>query len=107
MYFRENFPDEQLLAAVMRFVTDPTQTPNSRVKTAILTFICQIADNAKPTSLTNSAKSALARIIEWTDDPKSLEVRRHAQDAVIALYNINPSQVTMMLSELSKTYQVG
>ncbi|KAK2588964.1 hypothetical protein KPH14_001817 [Odynerus spinipes] len=102
---RESFPGEQLLPAVMRYLTDPTQTPNSRVKVATLAFITQIAETAEPSALNNSAGTALARLLDWTNDVKSQDVRRHAQDAVIALYNLNPPQVTMILAELPKYYQ--
>lgn len=104
--FRECFPGEQLLPAVMRYLTDPTQTPNSRVKIATLTFITQIAETAEPSALNNSAGTALARLLDWSKDVKSQDVRRHAQSAVISLYNLNPPKVTMILAELPKYYQV-
>ncbi|XP_024877951.1 CLIP-associating protein 1-A isoform X7 [Temnothorax curvispinosus] len=102
---RDCFPGQQLLPAVMRYLTDPTQTPNSRVKVAALTFITQIAETAEPSALGSSAATALARLLDWSNDGKSHDVRRHAQNAVISLYNLNPPQVTMILSELPKYYQ--
>ncbi|XP_076679669.1 CLIP-associating protein isoform X7 [Andrena cerasifolii] len=102
---RECFPGEQLLPAVMRYLTDPTQTPNSRVKVATLTFITQIAETAEPSALNNSAGTALARLLDWSNDVKSQDVRRQAQNAVISLYNLNPPKVTMILAELPKYYQ--
>nr|XP_012220603.1 PREDICTED: CLIP-associating protein 1-A isoform X2 [Linepithema humile] len=102
---RDCFPGQQLLPAVMRYLTDPTQTPNTRVKIEALTFITQIAETAEPSALGSSAATALARLLDWSNDVKSQEVRRHAQNAVISLYNLNPPQVTMILSELPKYYQ--
>ncbi|KAL6443681.1 hypothetical protein ACFW04_001644 [Cataglyphis niger] len=102
---RDYFPGQQLLPAVMRYLTDPTQTPNSRVKVAALKFIVQIAETAEPSALTSSAGTALARLLDWSNDGKSQDVKRHAQNAVISLYNLNPPQVTMILSELPKYYQ--
>ncbi|EFN82174.1 CLIP-associating protein [Harpegnathos saltator] len=102
---RDCFPGQQLLPAVMRYLTDPTQTPNSRVKVAALTFITQIAETAEPSALGSSAPTALARLLDWSNDVKSQDVRRHAQNAVISLYNLNTPQVTMILSELPKYYQ--
>ncbi|XP_032672003.1 CLIP-associating protein 1 isoform X3 [Odontomachus brunneus] len=102
---RDCFPGQQLLPAVMRYLTDPTQTPNSRVKVAALTFITQIAETAEPSALGSSAATALARLLDWSNDTKSQDVRRHAQNAVISLYNLNTPQVTMILSELPKYYQ--
>ena len=91
----------------MRFLTNPTQTPNSRVKVATLQFIAQIAETAEPEALNSSAGPGIARLLDWTNDVKSQDVRRHAQNAVIALYNLNPSQFTLILSsELTKYYQV-
>lgn len=90
----------------MRYLTDPTQTPNSRVKIATLVFITQIAETAEPSALINSAGTALARLLDWSNDVKSQDVRRHAQNAVISLYNLNPPKVTMILAELPKYYQV-
>lgn len=89
----------------MRYLTDPTQTPNSRVKVATLMFITQIAETAEPSALNNSAGTALARLLDWSNDVKSQDVRRHAQNAVISLYNLNPSKVTMLLADLPKYYQ--
>ncbi|XP_015602743.1 CLIP-associating protein 1-A isoform X22 [Cephus cinctus] len=102
---REHFSGEQLLPAVMRFLTDPTQTPNTRVKVATLNFLTQIAETAEPSALNSSAGSALARLLDWTNDVKSQDVRRHAEAAVMALYNLNTPQVTLILTELPKYYQ--
>ena len=44
--------------------------------------------------------------VNKVDTDKSQEVRRHAQNAVISLYNLNPPKVTMILAELPKYYQV-
>ncbi|XP_011503342.1 PREDICTED: CLIP-associating protein 1-A [Ceratosolen solmsi marchali] len=102
---KECFTGEQLLPSVMRFLTNPTQTPNSRVKVATLIFITQIAETAEPLTLNNSIGPGLARLLDWTSDVKSQDVRRHAQNSVIALYNLNPSKLTIILSELPKYYQ--
>ncbi|XP_044007569.1 CLIP-associating protein 1-like isoform X2 [Aphidius gifuensis] len=102
---RDYFHGDQLLPVVMRFITDPTQTPNSRVKVATLNFLTHITDGADPSALNSSCKTALVRLLEWTSDVKSQDVRRHAHDSVIALYNLNPPQFPMILNELPKYYQ--
>lgn len=38
------------MSALLRFLTDPTQTPNLRVKTAALTFITKLAAIANPST---------------------------------------------------------
>lgn len=103
---RAYFPGDKLLPVVMRFITDPTQTPNSRVKVATAIFLAQVAEDSEPSAFNSSAVSALPRLIDWMSDMKSQDVRRQAQNAVMALYNLNPSQVTIFLSELPKSYQV-
>lgn len=110
---RESFPAELQMNAVMRFLVDATQTPNSKVKVAILTFLTQLATCIEPsafgpvtTSGRDSTPTALAKIIGWTGDAKSSEIRRAAQAAVIALFNLNTPQFTMMLADLPKEYQV-
>ncbi|XP_066597244.1 CLIP-associating protein isoform X3 [Prorops nasuta] len=102
---RESFSGAQLLPVVMQFVTDPRQTPNTRVKLAALNFIIQIAETADPSVLNNSAGNAFTKLLDWTTDVKSQDVRRQAQNAVIALYNLNPAQVTMILTALPASYQ--
>ncbi|XP_014214281.1 CLIP-associating protein 1 isoform X2 [Copidosoma floridanum] len=102
---RDCFTGEQLLPCVMRFLTNPTQTPNSRVKVATLSFIVQITETATSSALNNSAVSGLARLLDWTNDVKSQDVRRHANSAVIALYNLNPSKFTLILAELPIAFQ--
>jgi len=110
---RESFAPELQMNAVMRFLVDPTQTPNSKVKVASLTFLTQLAMCMEPsafvpvmTSGRDSTSAALAKIIGWTGDAKSSEIRRAAHAALIALYNLNTPQVTMLLAGLSAEYQV-
>ncbi|XP_063985621.1 CLIP-associating protein 1 isoform X3 [Diachasmimorpha longicaudata] len=102
---RDYFPGEQLLPCIMRFLTDPTQKPNSRVKTSTLNFLTHAAESSDPSALNSSCKSALVRLLDWTNDVKSQDVRRHAQESVIALYNLNPPQFPMILNELPQLYQ--
>lgn len=111
--YRESFPAELQMNAIMRFLVDATQTPNSKVKVAILTFLTQLASCMEPSAfgpVTISGRdptpAALAKIIGWTGDAKSSEIRRAAQAAVIALFNLSTSQVTMILGSLPTEYQV-
>ena len=49
---------------VMRFLVDPTQTPNTKVKVALLTFITQLAAMSEPSAIANNATTskALAKV---------------------------------------------
>lgn len=110
---RESFPAELQMNAVMRFLVDGTQTPNSKVKVAILTFLTQLATCMEASAFgpviisgRDCTPVALSKIIGWTSDAKSSEIRRAAQAAVIALFNLNTPQFTMILAGLPSDYQV-
>ncbi|XP_033018183.1 CLIP-associating protein 1 isoform X12 [Lacerta agilis] len=75
---RDSFPFDQQFNILMRFIVDQTQTPNLKVKVAILKYIESLARQMDPTDFANSseAKLAVSRIITWTTEPKSSDVRK-------------------------------
>lgn len=75
---RESFPYEQQFNILMRFIVDQTQTPNLKVKVAILRYIEALARQMDPADFFNSSETRLAvsRIITWTTEPKSSDVRK-------------------------------
>ncbi len=75
---RESFPHEQQFNILMRFIVDQTQTPNLKVKVAILRYIEALARQMDPADFVNSSETRLAvsRIITWTTEPKSSDVRK-------------------------------
>ncbi|XP_045905732.1 CLIP-associating protein 1-like isoform X4 [Micropterus dolomieu] len=138
---RESFPYEQQFNILMRFIVDQTQTPNLKVKVAILRYIEALARQMDPTDFVNSSETRLAvsRIITWTTEPKSSDVRKTlhnwagedfsgrpstvaslpgegnleerckqaAQVVLIALFELNTPEFTMLLGALPKTFQDG
>ncbi|XP_053094166.1 CLIP-associating protein 1-B-like isoform X12 [Pangasianodon hypophthalmus] len=75
---RDSFPYDQQFNILMRFIVDQTQTPNLKVKVAILKYIESLARQMDPTDFVNSSETRLAvsRIITWTTEPKSSDVRK-------------------------------
>ncbi|XP_013913735.1 PREDICTED: CLIP-associating protein 1 isoform X4 [Thamnophis sirtalis] len=75
---RDSFPFDQQFNILMRFIVDQTQTPNLKVKVAILKYIESLARQMDPTDFVNSseAKLAVSKIITWTTEPKSSDVRK-------------------------------
>ncbi|XP_066543391.1 CLIP-associating protein 1a isoform X6 [Amia ocellicauda] len=75
---RDSFPFDQQFNILMRFIVDQTQTPNLKVKVAILKYIESLARQMDPTDFVNSSETRLAvsRIITWTTEPKSSDVRK-------------------------------
>ncbi|XP_077305833.1 CLIP-associating protein 1 isoform X17 [Lithobates pipiens] len=76
---RDSFPFDQQFNILMRFIVDQTQTPNLKVKVAILKYIESLARQMDPTDFVNSSETRLAvsRIITWTTEPKSSDVRKN------------------------------
>ncbi|XP_037645113.1 CLIP-associating protein 1a isoform X10 [Sebastes umbrosus] len=138
---RDSFPFDQQFNILMRFIVDQTQTPNLKVKVAILKYIECLARQMDPTDFVNSSETRLAvsRIITWTTEPKSSDVRKTlhnwvseelagrsstaallsaegnqeerckqaAQVVLIALFELNTPEFTMLLGALPKTFQDG
>ncbi|XP_038277014.1 CLIP-associating protein 1 isoform X11 [Dermochelys coriacea] len=103
---RDSFPFDQQFNILMRFIVDQTQTPNLKVKVAILKYIESLARQMDPTDFVNSSETRLAvsRIITWTTEPKSSDA---AQIVLISLFELNTPEFTMLLGALPKTFQDG
>ncbi|XP_031805021.1 CLIP-associating protein 2 [Sarcophilus harrisii] len=106
---RESFPNDLQFNILMRFTVDQTQTPSlkavqptlrdqlrsspgsSKVKVAILKYIETLAQQMDPGDFVNSSETRLAvsRIITWTTEPKSSDVRKAAQAVLISLFELN------------------
>uniref|UniRef100_A0A8C1RFS8 Cytoplasmic linker associated protein 1a n=1 Tax=Cyprinus carpio TaxID=7962 RepID=A0A8C1RFS8_CYPCA len=106
---RLSFPFDQQFNILMRFIVDQTQTPNLKVKVAILKYIESLARQMDPADFVNSSETRLAvsRIITWTTEPKSSDVRKAAQVVLISLFELNTPEFTMLLGALPKTFQDG
>ncbi|XP_058040343.1 CLIP-associating protein 2 isoform X5 [Ahaetulla prasina] len=123
---RESFPNDLQFSILMRFTVDQTQTPSlktvkpalqdqlrsfwsAKVKVAILKYIETLAQQMDPGDFVNSSETRLAvsRIITWTTEPKSSDVRKAAQSVLISLFELNTPEFTMLLGALPKTFQDG
>ncbi|KAM9419067.1 CLIP-associating protein 2 isoform 14-T14 [Salvelinus alpinus] len=106
---RESFPNDLQFTILMRFTVDQTQTPNLKVKVAVLKYIETLALQMEPQDFVNSSETRLAvsRIITWTTEPKSSDVRKAAQSVLISLFQLNTPEFTMLLAALPKTFQDG
>ncbi|XP_050425014.1 CLIP-associating protein 1 [Adelges cooleyi] len=113
---RASFPCDAQLTAVFKFLTDPTQTPNAKMKISAMNYISKLAVTTDPGSAFPSAIDgkkdyatlALTKMIGWTmgnNIKQGPELRRAAQEAILALYSLNASQITLRLSQLPEEYQ--
>uniref|UniRef100_A0A671TJ22 Cytoplasmic linker associated protein 2 n=1 Tax=Sparus aurata TaxID=8175 RepID=A0A671TJ22_SPAAU len=114
---RDSFPNDLQFTILMRFTVDQTQTPNLKVKVAILKYIETLTLQMEAPDFVNSSETRLAvsRIITWTTEPKSSDVRKRnvfcvlqaAQSVLISLFQLNTPEFTMLLAALPKTFQDG
>ncbi|XP_037787210.1 CLIP-associating protein 2-like isoform X12 [Penaeus monodon] len=104
---RDSFPCDQQFIVLMRFLVDQAQTPNSKVKVATLTYLKCLVDVMDRGDLTASPDTpmALAKILTWTADQKSLDIRRAASACFIAMFNCNITEFTALLQQLPSACQ--
>lgn len=104
---KKSFPVQLQLFCVYRFLIDATQTPNSKVKVAVLTYLTALCQICEPSQFIAKppANQALSKIINYAQDVKSAEIRQAAKNCIVALWNCNTPLVTMMLSDLPKDQQ--
>lgn len=78
------------------------------MKVAVLNYMHGLSMLMDATDFVNTSDTRLAvsRIITWTTEPKSVDVRKAAQAVLIALFNLNTPEFSMLLSALPKTFQV-
>lgn len=93
---KRSFPAQLQFWCVYRFLVDATQTPNTKVKVAVLSFLSSLCNTVSSAQFTTEhpAHSALQKIIAFSQDSKSIEIRNAAKNCIVALYNCNTSQVS-------------
>ncbi|TRZ03757.1 hypothetical protein DNTS_009747 [Danionella cerebrum] len=98
---RESFPFDQQFNILMRFIVDQTQTPNLKVKVAILKYIESLARQMDPADFVNSSETRLAvsRIITWTTEPKSSDVRKTLHNWACEEFSGRPSTTALLPGE--------
>ncbi|XP_046886763.1 CLIP-associating protein 1-B-like isoform X6 [Hypomesus transpacificus] len=98
---RDSFPFDQQFNILMRFIVDQTQTPNLKVKVAILRYIESLARQMEPTDFVNSSETRLAvsRVITWTTEPKSSDVRKALHSWAGEEFSGRPSTIASLPGE--------
>uniref|UniRef100_A0A671MC32 CLIP-associating protein 1-like n=1 Tax=Sinocyclocheilus anshuiensis TaxID=1608454 RepID=A0A671MC32_9TELE len=98
---RESFPFDQQFNILMRFIVDQTQTPNLKVKVSILKYIESLARQMDPADFVNSSETRLAvsRIITWTTEPKSSDVRKTLHNWACEELSGRPSTTALLPGE--------
>ncbi|XP_055625223.1 CLIP-associating protein isoform X5 [Toxorhynchites rutilus septentrionalis] len=108
----EYFPADLQMQCVFRILIDAAQTPNTKTRQATLKFLttlattyCTAAQFVIHSQIQQLVDRAILKIIQTALDQKSLELKSQARSCIVALYNCNPSQMTITLANLPKQYQ--
>ncbi|XP_076456225.1 CLIP-associating protein 1-A-like isoform X9 [Babylonia areolata] len=106
---REAFPCDTQFNTLTKFIIDQTQSPNLKVKISMLNYLQGLVTVMEPADFVNTMDTRLAvsRIINWTMEPRNVDVRKSAQVVLIGLFNLNPPEFSLMLAALPKAFQDG
>jgi len=104
---RESFSYEDQLMVIFKFLVDQTQTPNSKVKLATLQYLKSLVTLVESADIpvNKDSEMALAKIITWTSEPKSGDIRRAAHQALVSMFNTHTPQMSQIVSQLPQVYQ--
>lgn len=105
---RSSFDLDLQFKILIQFIKEnTTQTSNLKVKVAVLKFLQDIIClmEAVDFHTTEDLKHAVCKIVSFTAEPKSVDVRKTAQAVLIALFNLNTPEFSMMLADLPKSIQ--
>ncbi|XP_076338246.1 CLIP-associating protein 1-B-like isoform X2 [Tachypleus tridentatus] len=105
---RDCFSSDKLFHVIIRFLNDPTQTPNNKAKLTMLQYLNSVLKVMDPSEFLGSnseTKQAVTKVISWTTDTKNSDLRRFSQDIIMGLFNVNTPEFSMLLNQLPKSYQ--
>lgn len=106
---QRNFTHQDQFNTIIRFLNDQTQTPTIKTKIIVLHYfhslLTRMMSNEWVLSNGNDLKISLMKIISWTTDPKSQELRKNAQEVLVDLFNLNTVEYLNVLKQLPNTYQ--
>jgi hypothetical protein len=63
---------------LIRFINDNSSAPGIKAKEILLRYLQQIIQHMEPVDIANNAdiRIALSKIINWSSEPKSIEMRK-------------------------------
>lgn len=93
----EYFPPDLQMQSVFRILVDTAQTPNIKTKVASLKFLTNLATTyctAQQFSVHSITDKAILKIVQYSLELKSVELRGQAKLCIIALFNCNAPNVS-------------
>jgi len=106
---RDSFPYDQQFQILTKYIIDNTQTPTLKMKVAILHYLQGLIKQMDSSDFSNtgSTRLAVSKIITWTSEPKSAEVRKEAAAVIVALFELNTPVFSTLLAVLPNSFQDG
>ncbi|CAH8518583.1 unnamed protein product [Schistosoma turkestanicum] len=108
LVLRSHFPLNSQFTSCCRFIMDNAYTPNFRVKTCLLEYMKDLILMMSPdviASPSNEVINAIGKIVCWSTEPKSADVRRMASRVVIKLFDLNSTSFSNLLQSLPRGVQ--
>jgi hypothetical protein len=105
---RSSFDLDIQFKILIQFIKDNTgQSSNLKVKISVLKYLQDIICLMESVDFhaSDDLKYAVCKIVSLTAEPKSVEVRKTAQAVLVALFNLNTPEFSMLLQELPKNIQ--
>ncbi|KAH8872338.1 CLIP-associating protein 1 [Schistosoma japonicum] len=105
---RSHFPLNSQFNSCCHFIMDNAHTPNFRVKTCLLEYLKDLILMMSPDAIANPSNevtNAIGKIISWSAEPKSADVRRMASRVVIKLFDLNATSFSTLLQSLPRGVQ--
>ncbi|KAL3315111.1 CLIP-associating protein 2 [Cichlidogyrus casuarinus] len=98
---RNNFPLGLQFSTCCRFITDKAQSPTLKVKAYMLEYLKDVVSMmSAPDLLENRNEDAVSKIITWSQEPKSNEVRRMAGRVILKLHDLHSAAFLQMLDKM-------
>ncbi|VUZ47783.1 unnamed protein product [Hymenolepis diminuta] len=105
---RSHFPLNLLFACCCRFIIDDAMSPTLKVKGRVLDYLKDLLVMMPADAISNPTPEmvkSVTRIIAWSTEPKSADVRRLASRVVIKLSHLNPVAFNSMVQMMPKASQ--
>lgn len=83
------------------------QGSSLKIKVAVLKYLQDLLVQMEPVDMRASEdlRYAVCKIVSFTAEPKSQDIRRSAQAVLVALFNLNTPEFSALLNELPKNIQ--
>lgn len=83
------------------------QSSSLKIKLAVLKYLQDLLCVMEPSDMNTSddLRYAVGKIVSYTAEPKSVDVRKTAQAVLLGLYNLNSTEFSLLLNDLPKNIQ--